>query len=120
MSSCSAFPLVMFSFSSDAGRQSRRRFAAGIHTDRQLLPADPRLAQALLNVLRHSGRQAHERVVIEDLDAADVDGIDTGLVRDRADDVAGLHAVLAADLDPVTDELRLFARGTPRPLLARR
>ena len=51
-------------------------------------------------------------MAVEDLDAADVDGVDTGLVRDRADDVAGLNAVLVADLDAVADELDVFARGT--------
>ena len=59
-------------------------------------------------------------MAVEDLDAADVDGVDAGLVGDRADDVAGLNAVLVADLDAVADELRVFARGTPRrPLGAR-
>src|SRR5512134_629407 len=102
--------LVVFSFRFDAGRQPLRRTAAGIYTDRQLLSADPDLAKALKHVLRHAGRQAHDRVVVEDLDTADVNGVDTRFVGDRADDVAGLHAVLAAHLDAVADLARLLAR----------
>src|SRR5690606_20536649 len=36
---------------------------------------------------------------LEDLDPADVLRLDVGLVGDRADDVARLHAVVVADLD---------------------
>src|SRR6185503_11436802 len=114
---CFAFGVVL-SLRLDAGRRALRRVAAGIYTDRQLLSADPRLAQALMDVLRHSGRQADDRVPIEDLDAADVSGVDACFVRDRADDVAGLNAVLAADLDAVADELHVLARRPRRPLTA--
>jgi len=55
----------------------------------------------LEHFLGHALGQIHQAVIIEDLHAPDVLGIEFGLVGDRTDDVAGLHAVLVADFDAV-------------------
>src|SRR5688500_4775877 len=67
----------------------------------ELLPRHPHLLQVLEDMLGHAVWQVDQAVVVEDLDAADVLGIELGFVGDGADDVAGLHAVLVADFDAV-------------------
>ena len=53
----------------------------------------------LEDVRRHAFRQVDEAVIVADVDAADVLRIESGFVRDRADDVAGLDAVIVTDFD---------------------
>src|SRR4029078_417248 len=75
----------------------RRRllFARRIYTYRALLSADPGLLQLLVSLIRHPGRQINGGVAVEDLDPADVHGVDRRLVRDCDNDAAGVHAALA-------------------------
>ena len=65
-------------------------------------------------VLGHAFGQVDRAEVVEDLDAADELRRDVALVRDGADDVAGVDAVLAADFDAVADHAGLVARAGHR------
>src|SRR5262245_13480434 len=114
---CSTLVLVVLSFRFDAGRRPLRSVARGIYTDRQLLSAHPRFAQAVVDVFRHTVGKPDDRMAVEDLDAADVHRVDSCFVGDGADDVAGLHPVLSADFDAITDVLRIVA-WRARPMLA--
>jgi len=74
--------------------------------DTQLLAGDPDFLQELEHVRRHAFGQVDEAVIVVDVDAADVLGVEACFVRDRADDVAGLHAVGVADFDAEGFEAR--------------
>src|SRR5690349_16024339 len=50
-------------------------------------------------VLGHAFRQVHQAVVVADINSTDVLAFQLRFVGDRADDVAGLHAMIMADLD---------------------
>src|SRR5690606_28941908 len=93
--------------------------------DAQLAADHPGLLQVGQDLRRHPGRQVQQRVVAVDVDAADVAAFQPGLVGDGADDVAGAHAVAAADLDAVGLHARLrlrahLARAARRARVARR
>src|SRR5690606_26006557 len=79
----------------------------------QRLPADAHLLQVLQQFRRHALGQVHQAEVVADVDAPDVARLELRFVRDRADDVARLHAVAMPDLDPVGDHAYLGA-GTAR------
>src|SRR4029077_19479186 len=64
-----------------------------------LLARNPHLLQDLEHVRRHAFGQIDESVILADVDAADVLAVQARLVGDRADEVAGLHAVVVADFD---------------------
>src|SRR5262245_54927819 len=82
-------------------RRLRRRLIARSDTKRELLAADPRVLQLLVSLVGHAFGQIHCRIRVEDLDAADVHRIDRGFIRDRADDVTGLHAMLVSYRDAI-------------------
>ena len=82
--------------------------------DLQLLPRDARLAQLAQQLLRYPCRQVDEAVIVANHHAADVLAVDAGFIGDRADDVAGLHAVYAADLDAVGFHRGVFRDTVPR------
>jgi hypothetical protein len=62
-------------------------------TDPQLLANHAHLLQAAKDIPRHSLGQIDKAVIVTDIDVADVPPLEAGLVGDRADNVAGLHAV---------------------------
>src|SRR5262249_20255444 len=115
-----------------AGRAARRArrilerlVARRIELDRELPAAHPGLLQLLETFLRHAVGQLDRRVRVEDPDAPDVHRVDRRFVRDRADDVAGLHAVIVTHGDSIAHAAarRTLVRGTLGPrtfLLARR
>src|SRR5690606_14732783 len=78
-------------------RVRRRRMAAIPRSDAQLLPDHPGLLQVAHDLRRHAGRQVEDRMVLVDVDAADVARFQAGLVGDRADDVARLDAMHVAE-----------------------
>src|ERR1700730_11258422 len=62
-------------------------------TDPQFLPHYSHLLQVAKDIPRHSLGKIDEAVVVADVDVPDVTPLEARLVGDRADDVAGLHAV---------------------------
>src|SRR5882672_644767 len=105
--------------STRAGWPGGAYFGTARDADFELLPAHPSLAQLVVDLLRHPLRQVDRGVLVEDLDAADVRGVDAGLVRDRPDDITRLHAVRVPHLEPIP-HLTTGRRAGPRALLARR
>jgi hypothetical protein len=63
------------------------------------LAGDVDALEVLEQLLGHAFGQVDQAVVVADVDAADIAAFEVGLVGDRADDVAGLHAVGVTDLD---------------------
>jgi len=61
--------------------------------DPQLLPDYPHLLQVAKDIPRHSLGKIDEAVVFANVDVPNVTPLEASLVGDRADDVAGLHAV---------------------------
>ena len=101
--------LALANLASLGGRRGRsgarlRLVAGGIYTDRELLSAHPCLLQLLVN-LRPACPPAARRS--NDVSKISIRPMCTEsmrrLVRDRADDVARLHAVLVPDRDSITD-----------------
>src|SRR5574337_1034929 len=103
-------------------RRRRTGVVAVPFLDAQLLLHHPYLLQVLEDFLRHAVGQVDQAVVVADAEAADVLAVQAGLVGDRANDVARLHAVLVADLDAIGALALLGGVGTHRALaeLARR
>ena len=79
---------------------ARRR--ANLHGSRASV-RKPRSSAAAHKSRPACPREVHGRIPVEDLDPADVHRVDRRLVRDRADDVAGLHAVLVAHRNSIAD-----------------
>ena len=94
-------------------RRRGRRVAAVPAADPQLLAHHPGLAQVRQDFRRHAFGQVQDRMVVVDVDAADVAALQPGLVGDRPDDIARLHAVGMANLDPEGLHARL-GRGARR------
>ena len=69
-----------------------------VHTaDPQFLSSHTYFLQVAKNVLGHAFGQIDEAVIVTDVHLPDVTPFETRLVGDRANNVAGLHAVSMAD-----------------------
>src|SRR5687767_11963610 len=53
----------------------------------------------LEDLFRHAHREIDEAVILVDFDTVDVTPLQTRFIRDRTDDVAGLHAMHMAHFD---------------------
>src|SRR5207342_2628504 len=82
--------------------------------DAHHLGADTHFLQVFQQLRRHAFRQIDQRVVVADVDAADVFAVEVGLVGDRTHDVARLHAMGVADFDAegFHSDVRYFAART--------
>src|SRR5208283_747205 len=67
--------------------------------DLQFAAGDENLLQLLEHLLRHACRQVDETVVLANIDPPDVHALDSGLVGDRADDVARPDSVYRPHFD---------------------
>src|SRR5208283_3830495 len=67
--------------------------------DLQFAAGDENLLQLLEHLLRHACRQIDETVVLANIDPTDVHALDSGLVGDRADDVAGPDSMYRPHFD---------------------
>jgi hypothetical protein len=78
-------------------------------TDPQLLTNHAYLLQAAKDIPGHSLGQIDKAVIVADIDVPDVTPLEAGLVGDRADDVAGLHAVGVAYFETEGFEYNIVA-----------
>ena len=77
-----------------------------------MLSGDANFLQAAKNFLGHAAGQIDEAVIFTDHQPADVAAFDTRFVRNRTDDIRGLHAVHRTDFDAIRPQLEIFiARG---------
>ncbi len=63
----------------------------------------------LEDLARHPLGEVDNRVIVLDIDAADIATLKPGFVSNGADDLARRHAMLMADLDPIADQIRILA-----------
>jgi hypothetical protein len=92
-------------------------------TDPQLLTHHAHFLQVAKDIPRHSLGQIDKAVIVTDIDVPDVTPLEAGLVGDRADDVAGLHAVAVAYFETEGFENNIVALVTlaasrPRTVVA--
>src|SRR5699024_4734637 len=80
---------------------------APVLADVDAAPLDLRARQAVERAVGQVLRQVDEGVRRPDVDRPDLGGGETALIRDRADDAAGLDAVVPSDRDPVRAHARL-------------
>ena len=64
-----------------------------------MLAGYPDFFQVFEDFLRHVFGQVDQAVIALNVDATDVLAVEAGFVGDCADDIAGLHAVVVANLD---------------------
>jgi hypothetical protein len=67
----------------------------------QLAANNTHLLQATENLFRHALGKIDETVILVDIDMPDVSPLEARLIRDRTDNIPGLHAVHVADFDTV-------------------
>src|SRR5438046_3637061 len=60
--------------------------------------------------VRDAGRDFDRRVFVADIHAAELRLRDAGFIRDRADEIAGLHVVHRADVEVQPSDRRLTGR----------
>src|SRR5690606_20111946 len=85
--------------------------------DAQALTGDPDIAQVFQRIAGQVTGQVDQGVGAADVDAADGGAVQTGLVGDGTDNVAGAYAVLVPDLDAEGGHAGI---AVPRRIRARR
>ena len=67
----------------------------------QLATHNTHFLQAAENLFGHTLGQIDEAVILVNIDVPDVAPLETRLIRNRADDISGLHTVCVSDFDTV-------------------
>ena len=84
----------------------------------QLATHNTHFLQAAENLFRHALGKIDEAVILVNIDVSDVAPLEAGLIRNRADNISGLHTVSVSDFDTVRLEGNVawraarLARGT--------